>query len=355
MTLQKTTVSHTGALPTLPYSLYTDPRILELEKEKIFSKAWNYVGHTSQVSKPGDYFTCEAAGEPIIVVRDQDGTLRAFYNVCPHRATKLEKEAAGHKKILQCSYHGWTFQLNGQLHKAPNFKESDDFCSGAHCLKSVRVETQASLIFVNLDENAAPLAETYADFFEDIGQFGFLGKLKKHEVKQRIIKCNWKAFIDNFLECDHCPIAHPGFVATLDMSKYNIINVPYCNIQGSSVKQSRSDYDDAEVKEGRFYWIWPNVMYTVYPGPGNLSTIQMFPVDHETTLGVYTVFLEGDEPTEKQKELLAFTDQVRKEDVEIVELEQIGFKSRAFSQGICSPTEHGVHHFAQLVREALEL
>ncbi|MDB5055134.1 MAG: (2Fe-2S)-binding protein [Bacilli bacterium] len=355
MEMQTKSLFKNGITTTLPYNLYTDPQVLEQEKEKIFSYAWNYVGHINQVEKNGDYFTCEAAGEPIIVVRGQDGELRAFYNVCPHRATKLEKEEAGNKKILQCSYHGWTFKLDGQLHKAPNFKDTEDLCSGSHCLRAVKLETNTSLIFVNLDENAAPLAETYSDFFADLSQFGFIGKLKKYEVKKRVVKCNWKAFIDNFLECDHCPIAHPGFVATLDMSKYNIINGQNCNIQGSSVKSNRNDLDDAEVKEGRFYWIWPNVMYTVYPGPGNLSAIQMIPIDNETTLGVYTFYLEGDDPTKEQKELMAFAEQVRIEDVEIVELEQIGFRSRAFNQGICSPTEHGVHHFALLVQQALGL
>ena len=156
---------------TIPYYLYTDPNVLRVEQEKIFAKSWQFVGHISQLANQGDYFTCEVAGEPIIVVRGKDEEIRAFYNVCPHRATKLEKKEEGNRKVLQCGYHGWTFNLDGSLHKAPNFKDVPDFCSGSACLRSVRVETEASLIFVNLDESAKPLAESYGDFFEDLNRF----------------------------------------------------------------------------------------------------------------------------------------------------------------------------------------
>jgi carnitine monooxygenase subunit len=346
---------------TLPYDLYTNPVVLKVEQEKIFSRSWQFVGHVSQVSKPGQFLTCKVAGEPIIVVRGDDGELRAFYNICPHRATILEKSEEGRKKILQCGYHGWTFNLDGQLNKAPNFKKVNGFCAADNCLRKVRVETQSSLVFVNLDEDAPSLSSTYHAFFEDFNfeRFPFLNELKKNHVRTRVIKCNWKGFIDNFLECDHCPVAHPGFTATLDLSKYQIINGPFCNIQGSSIREKKHkktidlDLNTAEVQEGRFYWLWPNTMVTVYPGPGNMSTIQMIPIDHETTLGIYTFYLKNEEPTEEQKILMEFAEQVRIEDVELVEMQQIGFRSKAFRYGKYSPTEHGVYHFHEMIRQAL--
>ncbi|TCP21276.1 phenylpropionate dioxygenase-like ring-hydroxylating dioxygenase large terminal subunit [Scopulibacillus darangshiensis] len=350
-----------GQLKTIPYRFYTDSGVLQEEQEKIFSQSWQYVAHESQVAYPGDFITCEVAGEPIIVIRGDDGKLRAFYNVCPHRGTQIEKKEAGSKKILQCSYHGWTFKLNGNLNKAPNFKGVEGFCANDFCLHAVRVETEATLVFVNLDPGAPSLASAYHDFFDDFKRFTFLDQLKKSHVRTRTIKSNWKAFIDNFLECDHCPIAHPGFAATLDLSKYHIVNGESCNIQGSSIKDKKGsgtidlDLKSAEVQEGRFYWLWPNFMVTVYPGPGNISTIQMVPVDHETTLGIYTFYLIGDEPTKEQKILMDFAEQVRIEDVELVEMEQVGFKSRAFEHGIVSPTEHGVYHFHQMLRQALNI
>jgi phenylpropionate dioxygenase-like ring-hydroxylating dioxygenase large terminal subunit len=357
MSKQVLTSTAANIVKTIPYHLYTDPSILKEEQEKIFARSWQFVGHISQVQNPGDYFTCEVAGEPIVVVRDKDNEVRAFYNVCPHRATKLEKNSEGNKKILQCGYHGWTFNLDGSLHKAPNFKNVDPFCAGEACLRSVRVEIEATMIFVNLDDGTAPLVASYGNFFEDLKQFGFLKDLKKIRDKKRIIKANWKAFIDNYLECDHCPISHPSFVATLDMSQYQIITCENYSVQGTAVKPDKQygsvELNKAEVQGGRFYWLWPNLMVTIYPGPGNMATIQMLPIDHETTVGVYTYFFRNENLTQEEQDLIKFAEQVRDEDVELVELEQIGFRSRAFKEGIFSPTEHGVRQFHDMIREAL--
>jgi phenylpropionate dioxygenase-like ring-hydroxylating dioxygenase large terminal subunit len=354
MTLEFNALLDEKADMTLPYELYVEPSVVRKEYERIFKKSWQYVGHVGQLKKPGDYIACTIANEPILIVRGNDEQVRAFYNVCPHRGTKLVQEAAGSKKIFQCCYHGWTFKLDGKLHQAPNFKNVEGFCGDDYCLKPLHVAVEKSLVFVNLSDNPVPLAAEFADFFYDLSQFKFLDDLKLYSSEQRIIKCNWKTFIDNYLECDHCPIAHPSFVATLDMNKYQIINGDKCNIQGSEVKETRYDLDNAEVQEGRFYWLWPNVMFTIYPGPGNLRSIQMIPIDPETTLGIYTVYLKGDEPTEEQKQLMAFTQQVAQEDVEIVELQQVGLGSSAFKQGVYSPTEHGLRHFHNLVRAALK-
>lgn len=354
-------VHYMGGTKTIPYRLYTDPDVLKAEQERIFSKTWQYVCHESRVRRPGDFFTCEAAGEPIVVVRGEDETLRAFYNVCPHRGTRVENEPCGNKKILQCPYHGWTFRLNGDLHKAPNFKDVPGFCADQFPLRQIKVEVAASLVFVNLDPFAKPLNVQFADLFDDFGRFSFLDDLKENSVKTRTLKCNWKTFIDNFLECDHCPIAHPGFTSTLDMDKYHILNGDYCNIQGTGLKEKKGkqaldlDLERAEVQEGRYYWMWPNVMLVVHPGPGNLSTIQMIPIDEETTLGVYTNFSKYDEPTEETKKQLAFAEQVREEDVTLVEREQIGFRSNAFEYGILSPTEHGVRKFHDMIRNELDV
>jgi phenylpropionate dioxygenase-like ring-hydroxylating dioxygenase large terminal subunit len=346
---------------TMPYRLFTQPEVLVEEQQKVFSKSWQFVGHVSQLINTGDYITCDVAGKPILIIRGDDGQIRAFYNVCPHRGTKLVNEEQGQQKILTCMYHGWSFKLDGQLNKAPNFKDSPDLCSHDICLHDIRVESVSSLVFVNLDPHAKTLQSEYEEFFNDLSRFTFLEDLKKYSVNTRVIKCNWKVFIDNFLECDHCPIAHPGFSATLDLSKYHIINGSNCNIQGTSLKEKKSrqtlnlELQQADVQEGRFYWLWPNVMFTVYPGPSNISAIQMIPIDHETTLAVYTYYLKNDEPTEEQKIQMEFTEQVRREDIDLVELAQIGLSSNAFPRGLLSPTEHGLLHFHLMVQNILEI
>ncbi len=147
----------------------------------------------------------------------------------------------------------------------------------------------------------------------------------------------------------------------MDLDEYHIVNGNNCSVHGSELKTKKGKealdlpMGSAEVQEGRFYWIWPNVMLTIYPGPGNLSTIQMIPIDHETTLGVYTNFSKYEEPTEERKTQVAFAEQVRNEDVELVEREQIGLQSRAFEHGVFSPTEHAVHKFRDMVLDALDV
>jgi len=123
--------------------------VLEQEMEDVFAKSWQLVGHVSQLEKPGQFFTAEVAGEPLLISRANDGVIRAFYNVCPHRATKLEKTEGGQKKIFQCSYHGWTFHLDGKLNKAPNFTGEDTACVSDCHLRPIRMEILESLIFVN--------------------------------------------------------------------------------------------------------------------------------------------------------------------------------------------------------------
>ncbi|WP_172372641.1 aromatic ring-hydroxylating oxygenase subunit alpha [Sporosarcina jiandibaonis] len=346
---------------TLTYDKYTDPKVLEKEMELVFSKSWQLVGHVSQVEKAGAFFTADVANEPIIVIRGTDEVLRAFYNVCPHRATKLERNDSGQKKILQCMYHGWTFKTDGALNRAPNFRGEDAACVQDACLRPVRMEVQESLIFVNIDDDATPLAESYGDFFDRLSQFEFLSELKRTHRKSRVIKANWKAYIDNYLECDHCHIAHPSFVDTLDMKDYQITMCENYSIQGTVVKADKQygevDLNEAEMKGGTFFWLWPNLMLTIYPGPGNMASIEMIPIDHETTLAVYTYYFREDsleDLSQDEIDLMTFAEQVRAEDIELVELEQIGFRSRAFNKGHYASSEQAIVQFHEMVLEALD-
>ncbi len=344
---------------TMSYDMYTDPQILEQEKELIFRKSWHIVGHTSQVEGKGQFFTADVVGEPIIVSRGTDGELRAFYNVCPHRATKLEKQESGKKKIFTCMYHGWTFKTDGSLNKAPNFDQEDSCLSDA-CLRGIRVEVMNSLIFVNLDDNAKPLIETYGDLNDRLSKFDFLPDLKFTFRKTRHLKANWKAFVDNYLECDHCHVAHPSFIDTLDMDEYQIFTCENYSYQTSIVKPDKQmgdvDLNSAESRGGDFFWLWPNLMLTIYPGPGNIASIELVPIDHENTTIVYTYYFREDsldKISQEERDLMEFAEQVRLEDIELVELEQIGFRSQAFEKGRYSPSELAIVQFHHMVLEAL--
>ncbi|MGO0059644.1 aromatic ring-hydroxylating oxygenase subunit alpha [Brevibacillus fluminis] len=332
---------------TLPYSHYVDPHVLASEKRKIFYKSWIMVGHLSQVEKAGDFFTYDVAGEPIIVTRSAKDVLNAFYNICPHRGARVERKEQGNKKIFQCIYHGWTFNLDGNVHRTPNFKEAD---LGNHrCLTPIKLAIHQSLIFVNLDPQAQPFEQSLGAFAQDIAAYPFLDSLKLVRENRRVVKANWKAVIDNYLECDHCSIAHPAFSKTFDLSKYRIVPCDKFSYQCSTTTGGADD------SGARFYWVWPNTMISIYPGErGNITSSQIIPLDAETTLAIYRYYFVDEKLTEEDEKLIAFVDEVREEDFELVELLQSGFHSQAFGRGVYSPTEHGLHSFHEMVEQALK-
>ncbi|OZI11224.1 (2Fe-2S)-binding protein [Bacillaceae bacterium SAS-127] len=333
---------------TLPYNDYVDPEVFEKERKQIFLKSWIFVGHTSQVERVGDFFTFEIGGESIIITKEKENNLKAFYNICPHRGTKVERTEKGNKKVFMCSYHGWTFHLDGTLNKAPNFKTSD---LGAHsCMTSVQLEIYRSLIFINFDPNAKPLVDSYKELTENLDSYTFFESLKQVRTTKRMIQANWKAIIDNYLECDHCQIAHPAFSKTFDMKNYHIDTHESYTCQYSKLTKGDS------AAPARFYWIWPNLMISIYPGDeANITTSQIIPISPNQSLAIYNYYFQTNEISEEQEELIKFVDQVRKEDFELVELLQSGLHTKAFSQGIYSPSENGLKHFHNLIKEAMTI
>jgi carnitine monooxygenase subunit len=334
---------------TLPYDHYVDQQIFKNEKEKIFQNSWVLAGHTSQVENVGDFFLFDIADQPLIISRDKNDELNAFYNICPHRGTKVEKSEQGNKKVFMCSYHGWTFQLNGKLNRAPNFNSNE---LGNHsCMTKVKLEVFKSLIFINLNPEARPMAETYGELMANLDKYTFLESLKKVRVTQRVINANWKAVVDNYLECDHCKIAHPEFSKTFDMKNYHIDL--YDNFSCQYSKLTNKANEDQE-EHANFYWVWPNLMVSIYPGEdGNMTTSQILPLAPDKSLAIYSYYFKSDEINEEQEELIRFVDQVRREDFDLVELLQTGFHTNAFKQGIYSPTEYAIKYFHGLYENAI--
>ncbi|MDQ6599063.1 aromatic ring-hydroxylating dioxygenase subunit alpha [Bacillus salipaludis] len=335
---------------TLPSWLYTKPEVLEVEKREIFCKTWQYVGHISQVTKPGDYFTTEVADRPIIVSCGQDGEIHAFYNVCTHRAAKLA-EGEGNKQVFTCPYHAWTFRTDGSLLRAPNMGGCEHFDYQDFCLKTIQLEIIQSFIFVNLDPDAPSMVSQFPDLFKHVEKYD-LSKLKKIRVKETICKSNWKIGIDNYLECDHCSIVHKTLVSKLDMKLYEMEMLEYYSYQGTPLKGKNSDFGLGQ--GGRYYWLYPNTWFSFDPGPANLSIHQSIPIDHKTTKYVYTTFFMTDEITEEEEELMAMDQLVRKEDLDICEVVQKGIETGAYTQGRFSLTENLVHQFHLLLQRDLE-
>ncbi len=203
---------------TLPAQVYFDAGVFTAEKEAIFRRSWQVVGHHDQVANAGDYFTTDLVGEPLLIARGGDGMLRGFYNVCRHRAGP-PAEGCGSRKIFRCGYHGWTYGLDGTLISATEIEGVEGFNPEDFALVPVRTEEWFNLIFVNLDPNARPLRESLGELPKQAEKFQFSG-MKLFERRTYDMKCNWKTYVDNYLEGYHLPSVHPGLNRELDFNAY---------------------------------------------------------------------------------------------------------------------------------------
>ncbi len=349
---------------TLPARWYTDPRFLELEKGNIFATTWQWVGTIDMVERPGDYFTCDVLGEPIVVTRGTDGVLRAFYNVCRHRAGMVAR-GKGNRKSLQCQYHGWTYRLDGSLMRAPEFEGVQAFNPDDFCLPAVRVEQWKLFIFVNLDPGAASLAEMLAPIAREVEEAGFhIEAMRSIERRDYVVNANWKVYIDNYLEGYHIPIAHPALYRELEYDAYRVETFRYYSKQHAPIRPAKAGEvqgrDRRYVREegeaqALYYWVFPNVILNFYPD--NLQINSIVPLDHERTLTIFEWYFESPgsgQGWESMQQSIAFSDEVQREDIALCEAVQRGLKSRSYDRGRFSvKRENGVHHFQSLVHEFL--
>jgi choline monooxygenase len=329
---------------TIPARWGTDPDFLSLEREKIFARTWQPVGYTTSVAQPGDYFACEIMGEPVVIAHAKDGQLRAFSNVCRHRAS-LIVEGKGHGPSLRCPYHNWTYSLEGRLLSQPEFEGVEDWNRPEICLPPFRVETWGPFVFVNQDSNAPSLSEVLGDIPREVLDIGCnVDQLRFAERRDYIINCNWKVYIDNYLEGYHLPAAHPGLFRALDYSQYRVDTHRYYSSQYAPMRQDTGS-------RALYYWIFPNFMLNIYPD--NLSSNIIVPLGHDKTLTIFEWFAYGDSAAVSPN-TIEFSDGIQQEDIKICESVQRGLASRNYQQGRFSvKRENGVHHFHLLLHEFL--
>ena len=334
---------------TLPSRCYFDPAFLTLEEDRIFARTWQLVGHSAQVAKNGDYFTTTVAREPLVIMRGKDGTLRAMSNVCRHRAGPIAS-GAGNRPVLQCGYHGWTYSTDGKLLKTPEFDGVEAFDAANVCLPQFRVEEWIGLVFVNLDANAQPLSHYFGEVDADLGGRD-LTRYRFAARKNWELDCNWKVYVDNYLEGYHIPIVHPSLYRELDYANYRTETRRYDSIQHSPIKRAERLRIEKEGDEAKYYWIFPNLMLNVYPD--NFSTNVILPLGHGRTLTIFDWFFE-DPHDARIDPTIAFSDEIQIEDISICEAVQKGLGSRTYDTGRFSvQRENGVHHFHMLIEEFL--
>src|SRR5215831_8713488 len=254
---------------TIPAPWYTDPQIAEMERLKVFSKTWQLVARTSQLQNSGDFVATRVAGEPIVVVRAVDGALRAFFNVCRHHAAAVVTQPCGQASILQCPYHGWKYGLDGSLKGMPEFEGVENFDRAQNGLLPIRVETWECFVFVNLDPNATSLREFLGGLVKRVAPLG-ISNLHLFERRTYDIHCNWKVFVDNYLDGGyHVPHLHKGLNSVLDYKQYTIENEDRYCLQSSPMVASDEDASFAATRTGDrayYYWLYPNFMINIYEG-----------------------------------------------------------------------------------------
>jgi choline monooxygenase len=339
---------------TIPAPWYTDARIAQLELQNVFSRTWQSVGRTAQVEMPGQYVTATVAGEPIVAVRGSDSKLRAFYNVCRHHAMTVMNDPCGHAQHMRCPYHGWTYNLEGELRGMTEFEGVCNFDRAQNGLAPVRVETWENFIFVNLDPHAAPLQEFLGALVGLAKPLNF-GGLKFVERRSYIQQCNWKVYVDNFLDGGyHVPHMHKGLNSVLDYTNYTIENVDRCCVQSSPVAVDKSSEASAAAtrKGDRAYYFWqyPNFMLNWYEG--YLDTNLVIPLGVDRCEVIFDFYFGDTSEAQRPyiRESMGVSERVQQEDIVICDGVQRGLSSRAYQAGRLSVRrEAGEHLFHRLL------
>jgi phenylpropionate dioxygenase-like ring-hydroxylating dioxygenase large terminal subunit len=348
---------------TLPASWYADPAVHALERDRIFASAWQYVGRAGAVSAPGSYLAGRVGHVPVVVVRDKQGVLRGFKNVCRHRA-HLVAEGEGCRATLQCPYHAWTYDLDGSLLRAPRSDREAGFDPDAFALLPVSVETWGPLVFANPDPDARPLAEHLEgvrDLVDESG-VGFDSLVFRRRVTWEL-PVNWKNGLENYLECYHCAVAHPGLsqVVDVDADAYALIDRPLSSSQLGAVRPgvregtATAPYRPADdVPGAQYHFLWPGTTINIEPGRPNFGIDTWSPDGPHRTVGVSDYYFGPEVGEEQVEELVAFSQQVGAEDDGLVRSVQAGLDSGVVPQGrLLLPSERLIAHFQRLVHDAL--
>jgi len=352
---------------TLPARFYTDPAIYELEKRAIFYRTWQYLGHVSHVARPGDYVAGYVADQRVFAIRGQDGKVRAFQNTCQHRGHHLVKGSGNVGLFVTCPYHAWAYDTTGRLRTARNCDHLPDFRKEDFSLPEVRVEAFCGFLFVNLDPGAKPLAELVPDLEADIrARVPEIDRLKPVGVLEfggPSMKANWKVVVDNYLECYHCPPAHPAFAEMLDMPRYRMDEFGLWSRQlGVRTNATRTIYPvrpDHAVQEAMFWYLWPTTTINMLPGSTEIQIAAAVPRGHDQSSFAGHVYTADGGAIYKERYDYV-NDILGIEDRDLCESVQEGLHALGYDQGRfvvdkarSGISEHALHRFHLLVKDAL--
>ncbi|WP_250400120.1 aromatic ring-hydroxylating oxygenase subunit alpha [Streptomyces cellostaticus] len=374
---QSSSPSPGEALEALPARYYTDPDIARAETTRIFEKSWQLVCHESDLPGPGARLSAVAAGRDILVVRTEDGGLAAHLNACRHRGTRLVTAPEPSGKAIRCPYHGWTYRLDGTLVGAPEARQIPCLDKPRLGLRRVKVESFLGFVFVNLDLDAVPLAESCAGLAEAVGHYAGadlvpVGKYRIHDIPpDEEQNANWKVVVDNYLEGYHVPVAHPSLMRLLDYQAYTVdVQDAYVLFEAPLRDKPSSNWTErlyqrlarplpgltaADRRVWRYAVIYPNTLIDFYPDHVLPWTALPTAQDRTAIPGAFYTRKGASLRTRLARRLNIHIGWVTTdEDAELVERVQAGLTSPGYEPGPLSRREAAVGWFARKIRQDLD-
>jgi len=353
---RRTTTSFQQGSRTMRGEFYTSAAILAEEKERIFGRAWNCVGRATRLERPGDYFVADVAGESIIVLRDRHGVLRAFFNVCRHRGTRICMEETGRfAETIQCPYHAWTYRTDGQLIGTPHMQDVEGFDKADYPLHSAAIAEWEGFLFVNIDRDPEPFERGWSPMIGRLARFGLSDLRAGHHVIYDV-RANWKLVFQNYSECLHCPTIHPKLATVLPyqsgandlvegsfLGGYMEITPPNQSATMSGRACGRlvsGDIPEDDRHRGYYYTLMPNLLLSLHPDYVNYYLVH--PVAPDRTRVESEWLFHPDtlaDPDNNIRDGVEFWDLTNRQDWDIVERSQLGISSRRYAPGPYSARE----------------
>lgn len=336
---------------TLPSIIYRDIDFYNFEQKNIISKTWQYVCSVNEIKNKGDYYISQVSNNPIIISRGEDEKIRAFYNVCSHRAGPIALKN-GNCNVLKCKYHGWTYNHQGKLIGLPEFEGVENFDKNNFGLKPINIDIWENLIFINLSNESEPLSEYIKGIKERISPINLSTKKFYKRIVYNI-NCNWKVYVDNYLEGYHLIQVHPELNDLLDYKNYITEAYKYYSLQYSPFKSGENIYTSNDNGEAFYYFIYPNLMLNILPN--RLQTNLVIPESVNKTKVIFDYYYDDIESDLSKKIInddLEYSDIIQKQDIEICENVQLGLESNVYNKGRLSvKRELGLYHFQNLIRK----
>lgn len=361
--LERLIRSYDPALPlerawTLSGSWYTDPGVHDLERAWVFHRTWQCVARLDQLAAPGSYVTADVAGEPIVVTRDASGAWHAFFNVCRHHAAAVVDQPQGCASNLRCPYHGWTYGLDGRLKTTPEWEGVEAFDKSRHGLVPARVETWENFVFVCLDPDQTSLAEFLGGMADRTAPL-HLGDLRFVERRVYDLNCNWKVFVDNYLDGGyHVPHIHKGLGSVLKYADYRVECQDRFCLQSSPIQSDKGEKETGRVRGGDaayYFYLYPNFMLNWYEGVADVNVV--FPLGPDRARVIFDFYFADAGPAAEEafrERSVTVAERIQHEDIGVCESVQRGLHSRAYQAGRLSVRrEAGEHLFHRLLHADL--